>query len=171
VGRLAPEKNLHHVQQAWSALLGQGHDARLVWVGDGPARTRLAQGPAGQHFAGMRRGEDLASHYASSDLFLFASLSETYGNVVAEAMASGLAVVAYKSAAAAELIVDGENGRTVAPGDQAAFSAAALVLAQDPAQRRRLGERARHTMLNRSWDAVVARFEAILQEVCTHPSP
>lgn len=167
VGRMAPEKNLHHVQSAWSALRSQGVDARMVWVGDGPARAGLAQGPAGQHFAGMRRGEDLAAHYASGDLFLFASLTETYGNVVAEAMASGLAVVAYKSAAAAELIVDGENGRTVPPGDQAAFTAAAQALAQDPAQRRRLGERARATMLHRSWDTVVERFETILRQVST----
>ncbi len=80
-------------------------------------------------------------------------------------MASGLAVVAYKSAAAAELIVDGENGRTVSPGDQAAFTAAAQALARDPEQRRRLGERARASMLNRSWETVVERFEAILREV------
>ncbi|MCZ7654038.1 MAG: glycosyltransferase [Rhodocyclaceae bacterium] len=81
--------------------------------------------PADQ-FAGTRTGADLAAHYASADLFLFGSLTETYGNVVAEAMASGLPVVAYRSAASAELVVDGFSGRSVAPGDADAFVTAAL---------------------------------------------
>ncbi|MBI5330645.1 MAG: glycosyltransferase family 1 protein [Betaproteobacteria bacterium] len=165
VGRLAPEKNLTHVQTAFAGILARRADSRMVWVGDGPARAGLEAAPEGQHFAGVRRDADLAAHYASADLFLFASLTETYGNVVAEAMASGLAVVAYKSAAAAELIVDGENGRTVSPGDQAAFTAAALALAEDDALRRHLGERARATMRNRAWSTVVERFEQVLREV------
>jgi glycosyltransferase involved in cell wall biosynthesis len=170
VGRLAPEKNLGHVQNAWDALRSQGLDVRMIWVGDGPARTALDHGRQGQHFAGVRRGVDLATHYASGDLFLFSSLSETYGNVVAEAMASGLAVVAYKSAAAAELIRDGENGRCVPPGDPAAFNAAALDLAKDPTLRRRLGCCARSDMHSRSWEKVAQRFESTLLDVVTKSS-
>lgn len=115
-------------------------------------------------FAGQRSGEDLAAHYASGDLFLFPSLTETFGNVTQEALASGLAVLAFRSAAAAELIVDGENGRTVAAGDDAAFIRAALQLAKEPAIRRRLGERARQSVIGRDWSGVAQQFADTLRE-------
>ena len=115
-------------------------------------------------FAGQRSGEDLAAHYASGDLFLFPSLTETFGNVTQEALASGLAVLAFRSAAAAELIVDGENGRTVAVGDDAAFIRAALQLAKEPAIRRRLGERARQSVVGRDWSGIAEQFADTLRE-------
>lgn len=164
VGRLAPEKNLCLVQKAFAAIRAVNPGARMIWVGDGPSRQHLAAAGADQHFAGTRTGGDLAAHYASADLFLFPSLTETYGNVVAEAMASGLAVLAYRSAAAAELIVDGENGRTVAPGDEPAFVTAAAELAAAPARLGALAAAARPSMLARGWDGVVARFEKVLRE-------
>ena len=165
VGRLAAEKNLDLVVRGFAAILEQRPSARLVWVGDGPSREVLAQAPLPQHFAGVQRGAELASHYASADLFLFPSLTETYGNVVAEAMASGLPVLAYHSAAAAELIVDGANGVTVTPGDELAYlDAARRITDADAAWRRRLGIAARQTMLARGWEHVVARFEAVLRE-------
>jgi len=139
--------------------------ARLVWVGDGPSRALLVQSPLPQHFAGVQRGAELAAHYASADLFLFPSLTETYGNVVAEAMASGLPVLAYHSAAAAELIADGKNGVSVTPGDALAYLDAARRIAESGADwRRQLGAAARQTMLARGWEQVVARFEAVLHE-------
>jgi len=115
-------------------------------------------------FAGQRSGEDLAAHYASGDLFLFPSLTETFGNVTQEALASGLAVLAFRSAAAAELIVDGENGRTVAVGDEAAFIRAAVQLAREPAIRWRLGERARQSVIGRDWGGVAEQFADTLRE-------
>lgn len=163
VGRLAPEKNLDVACRAFEAVRAARPDARMVWVGDGPAAARLGRERPGDHFAGMRTGADLAAHYASADLFLFGSLTETYGNVVAEAMASGLAVVAYRSAAAAELIEDGFSGRTAPPGDAYAFVAAALGLAIDEDLRRALGLRARLDMETRGWPAVVERFEGVLR--------
>jgi glycosyltransferase involved in cell wall biosynthesis len=163
VGRLAPEKNLALVEQAFAAIQARRPDARMIWVGDGPARKRLAAAHADHVFAGSRIGLDLASHYASADLFLFPSLTETYGNVVPEAMASGLPVVSYRAAAAAELIVDGENGRSVAPGDASAFLKAAEDMAFEP-RREALAQRARITALGRNWGAVVERFEAVLRE-------
>ncbi|MDD5297190.1 MAG: glycosyltransferase family 1 protein [Rhodocyclaceae bacterium] len=167
VGRLAPEKNLAVVEAAFAAIRAHRPDARMIWVGDGPARARLADAHPDHLFAGPRIGVDLATHYASADLFLFPSLTETYGNVVPEAMASGLPVVAYRSAAAAELILDGENGRSVPPGDVGAFlnAATALANAPDPAP---LARRARITALERGWDAVVDRFESVLNEVSGH---
>ena len=112
----------------------------------------------------MRLGEDLAKHYASADLFLFPSLTETYGNVVAEAMASGLPVLAYRSAAAAELIVEGENGRLVAPGDESGYKESALDLVSRPEQLPVLGAAARRSMLQHQWAVVVERFETVVRE-------
>jgi glycosyltransferase involved in cell wall biosynthesis len=166
VGRLAAEKNLALVVDAFRAVSQADPQARLVWVGDGPARGLLEREPLQQHFAGWRTGAELSEHYASADLFLFPSLTETYGNVVAEAMASGLAVVAYRSAAAAELIVDGENGLIASAGDARAFVDAALRFASaDQARQCGLRLAARESMLPRQWDQVVASFENVLREV------
>jgi glycosyltransferase involved in cell wall biosynthesis len=164
VGRLAPEKNLDVTCHAFDAIRAARPDARMVWVGDGPAAARLQRERPADRFAGMRTGSDLAAHYASADLFLFGSLTETYGNVVAEAMASGLAVTAYRSAAAAELIQDGFSGRTAPPGDDYAFAAAALGLALDDDLRRAVGLRARLDMEARGWPAVVECFEGVLRQ-------
>jgi glycosyltransferase involved in cell wall biosynthesis len=119
------------------------------------------------HFAGQQQGVDLAAHYASGDVFLFPSLSETFGNVTQEAMASGLAVVAFRSAAAAELIVDGENGRCVAPGDESAFIEAAAALTHSRAALGQLRERARQRVAACGWGAVALRFELVLREAIT----
>jgi glycosyltransferase involved in cell wall biosynthesis len=164
VGRLAPEKNLDDACRAFDTLCAARPGARMVWVGDGPAAAHLRRVRPRDHFAGTRTGAELAAHYASADLFLFGSLTETYGNVVAEAMASGLAVTAYRSAAAAELIQDGFSGRTAPPGDSYAFTAAALGLALDDDLRRAAGLRARLDMESRGWPAVVERFEGVLRQ-------
>ena len=163
VGRLAPEKNLALAEEAFAAIESRQPGAKMIWVGDGPARARLQASHPGHHFAGARIGEDLAVHYASADLFLFPSLTETYGNVVTEAMASGLAVLAYRSAAAAELIRDGANGITVAPGDARAFINAATDLASRDTTD--MGQSARFTALTRGWSGVVERFEEVLREM------
>lgn len=167
VGRIAAEKNLELVLRAFSAIQGMNPAARLILVGDGPMRAALSRERPDVVFAGMRTGEDLAAHYASSDLFLFPSLSETFGNVVLEAMASGLTVLAYHYAAAAEAICSGTNGITVPRNDEAAFVERALRLASDSALRLQLGDRARTSCTERfTWDKVNDRFEAALKDVC-----
>ncbi|MCX9158168.1 glycosyltransferase family 1 protein [Niveibacterium sp. 24ML] len=172
VGRLAPEKNLALVEAAFRHIGAQEPKARMVWVGDGPARASLARAHPDHHFAGARYGADLATHYASADLFLFPSLTETYGNVTVEAMASGLAVLAYDCAAAALLIRHDENG-CVAPEDDAqAFIQTACRMAGDSALRERLGEAARRSVLPLAWEAVVADFEASLRAtILRHGDP
>jgi glycosyltransferase involved in cell wall biosynthesis len=164
VGRIAPEKNLALVRRSFAEIRLRHPAARMVWVGDGPSARQLASEHPDHHFAGMRTGEDLAAHYASADLYLFPSLTETYGNVVAEAMASGLPVVAYRSAAAAELVADGENGVVAPPGDEEAFIAAALWMLEAPGRLAELSLAARLVMLPRSWAGVVASFEDVARE-------
>lgn len=129
VGRIAPEKSLPLVTRAFEAIRAMVPAARMLFVGDGPALSSLKHRHPDYIYAGLQRGADLAAHYSSADLFLFPSLTETYGNVVPEALASGLGVVAFRCAAAADLIRDGINGRTIDPGDEKAFVDAAVALA------------------------------------------
>lgn len=126
VGRLAAEKNLDLAFSAFDAILAKHPRARLVMVGDGPVREALAAQHPHVVFAGMRHGADLANHYASGDLFLFPSLTETFGNVTLEALASGVPVVAYDYAAAREHVHDSNAGARVPCGNADAFVAAAL---------------------------------------------
>jgi glycosyltransferase involved in cell wall biosynthesis len=165
VGRLAPEKNLAVVTQAFHAIAAQNPRARMVWVGNGPALAGLRAAHPEHIFAGPRIDEDLAAHYASADLFLFGSLSETWGNVLTEALASGLSVVTYQRAGAQILIRDGENGITVKAGDAQAFISAAVALACDMTSRQRLGLAASRSMQAHGWEAIVERFESVLREV------
>ncbi|MFN7572786.1 MAG: glycosyltransferase family 4 protein [Betaproteobacteria bacterium] len=160
VGRLAPEKNLGLVLEAYAAMRGARPDTRLVLVGDGPERAALQARCPQAIFAGMRHGTALAQHYASADVFLFASLTETYGNVTAEALASGLAVVAFDHAAAGQLIRDGSNGRLAPPADRAAFVACARELAADDGLRARLRAQAGASVRDAGWEAVAAQVEA-----------
>ena len=165
VGRVAPEKNLPLVLEAFAAIRRRVPNARLVIVGDGPLRKSLQADNPDVVFAGARRGEDLAAHYASGDLFLFPSLSETWGNVTLEAMASGLCVVAYDCAAAAEVIASGGDGLLVRPGAAAAFVAESVVAASDPDLRVRIAEAARRRSESLDWERIHDRFATSLQRV------
>ncbi|WIV97071.1 glycosyltransferase family 4 protein [Kinneretia aquatilis] len=165
VGRIAPEKNLAALTAAFEAIQQVQPRARLVVVGSGPQQAELQARWPQAIFAGQRKGEDLAAHYASGDLFLFPSLTETFGNVTTEAMASGLPVVAFNYAAAAQLIRSGENGLLVPMDDQAAFVRAALSLADQAALRRQMGAAACQTASELDWSAIVARFEGVLDSV------
>jgi len=111
--------------------------------------------------AGQRQGEDLARHCASGDLFVFASLTETWGNVTGEAMASGLAVLAYDYAAAAQLIQCGHNGVRVRVDDRAAFIKQAVELAARPAQLRELGANAFEASKLMGWPSIVDQVEQV----------
>jgi glycosyltransferase involved in cell wall biosynthesis len=169
VGRLAPEKNLTVLLHAYNAIREAMPRARLLFVGDGPMRAALAASCPDAIFAGQRRAEDLAAHYASADMFLFPSLTETYGNVTVEAMASGLPVVAFDCAAAGQLIQSGRNGVLARGEDADAFARAALALAADPVRRASLGASARQTARGFDWDDVVTRFESVLTHAIDHP--
>lgn len=162
VGRLAAEKNLALVFRAFDAMRASHPASRLVLVGDGPERGNWQAKRPDAVFCGTRIGEALAAHYASADVFLFPSLTETWGNVTIEAMASGLAVVAYDCAAAEEVIRHGENGLKAPPENEAAFIAEAVYLAPDAALQRRLGTAASARAAQLSWDAIIDSFERVL---------
>jgi glycosyltransferase involved in cell wall biosynthesis len=165
VGRMAPEKNLADVISAFEAMRLCAPRAKLVLVGDGPQRAALQARCPDAIFAGMRVGAELAGYFASGDIFLFPSLTETYGNVTVEAMASGLAVVAYNYAAASEHIEHGRNGMLAAFGESAKFVSAAAELALDHERCRDMGARARKTAEQLDWDRVVQRLESVFLSV------
>jgi glycosyltransferase involved in cell wall biosynthesis len=162
VGRLALEKNLGVALDAFDAVRERVPEARLVMVGDGPQRNALRRRCPDAIFAGTQHGEALAAHYASADVFLFPSVTETFGNVVVEAMASGLPVVAFDTAAAGMHVRSHENGWLAPVGDAALFTQAAVALATDAGLRRRLGQAARLTAQSLDWPRVLERFEAAL---------
>jgi glycosyltransferase involved in cell wall biosynthesis len=136
-----------------------------VIVGDGPEREALQKRYPEFHFAGMQRGEALAAHYASGDIFLFPSVTETFGNVVTEALASGLVVVTYDYAAGREHIRHGGNGILAPFNDADAFRAAAVAIAGRPACWPAMRTAARATALDVTWEKIVSRFRETLAAV------
>ena len=163
VGRLAPEKNLGLLVQAFEAMRQVRPDSLLLLVGDGPARAELQARCPGAVFAGMRSGDDLAAHYASADAFVFPSMTETYGNVTPEAMASGLPVLAFDHAAAGQLIAHQHSGLLARLGSVDEFVAMAAQLAGNPQQALAWGLQARQTTLACQWDQVVAQVEGLMR--------
>ena len=162
VGRLAPEKNVPLAVAAYRAMQRVQSAARCVIVGDGPLRGELEKAHPDLVFCGMRTGADLAAHYASADIFLFPSETETFGNVTLEAMASGLVVVAYDYAAARIHVAHGESGALVPRGDARAFVEGAAALARRPECLPEMRRRARAHASSVDWPTVVAVFEALL---------
>ena len=165
VSRLAAEKNLQVAINAFEQMQAVIGDARLVVVGDGPARATLQKHYPQVIFAGMRTGEDLASHYASGDVFLNPSLTETFGNVTVEAMASGLAVLAFDYAAARQHIRHDVNGLLAPLNDTTAFFEQAVALIQIPDRIQRLRARARLSVEQLTWTAIMGQLEKVLSDL------
>jgi glycosyltransferase involved in cell wall biosynthesis len=169
VGRISAEKNLPLVLRTFEAMQAMNPNLKLILVGDGPVRAELQRQNPGYIFAGMRTGEDLATHYASGDIFLFPSTTETYGNVTVEAMASGLAVVAYRYAAAAEHIKHERNGLHAEYGNEEEFIVQACKLAIDVSRVQKMRIQAHQTMLKLDWQNIVDQFEQALAQLAVKP--
>jgi glycosyltransferase involved in cell wall biosynthesis len=165
VGRIAAEKDYPLLFRAHAAARAANPRCRSVLVGDGPLRARLQRQHPEAIFAGFIPRDELARHYASADLYIHASGTETFGNVLTEAMASGLAVAAFDYAAARLFLRSGENGLSVPVGQPEALLAEAGKLAADEPMRRRLGAAAAVAMEGQSWEKVLAGFDTELSHV------
>jgi glycosyltransferase involved in cell wall biosynthesis len=166
VGRIAAEKNLAEAVEAFLAMQTVEPRAKFVLVGDGPERAGLEQRHPEFHYAGMRKGAELAAHYASADVFLFASVTETFGNVVTEALASGLVVVAYDYAATRQHVIHGRNGYAARFADKQALVDMAVTAMRQRSLWPALREEARATAQTITWEAIVNRFEGELRQAC-----
>ncbi len=173
VGRMAAEKNYPLLFRAFDAIKAVAPRARLVLVGDGPMLSVYQTQRPDVVFTGFYTGINLARHYAAGDIYLHASTTETFGNVITEALASGLAVSAFDYAAAHEFIRHGENGLVAPVTDEPAFLANAVRLGREPGLCARLALAAPAGASGNTWDAIIDRFAADLAEAAAehHAAP
>ncbi len=173
VGRISKEKNLPLLATVFKTLLESHPELKLIVVGDGPYLTEMRQVMAGPAcaFTGYLAGEELAEVYASCDLFVFPSTTDTFGNVVLEAQASGLPVVVTDSGGPQESVIHGETG-VIIPGDNEAelFKAINLLLA-DPARLKEMGRAARDHVQQRSFAAAFQASWKMYEERADHRQP
>jgi len=165
VGRLSKEKNLDGLRAAWRIIAAARPDARLVVVGDGPQPAALDGD--GVIRTGVLHGEELATAFASADVFAFASETETFGNVVVEAAASGLPAVVAAAGAAHEHVVAGETGVVVDGRDPQTFAREVLALFANPTRRARMAVTARAHARSYDLDAAVAATWELYRGVAT----
>ena len=169
-GRLAPEKRVQHLIQAWPAVRAAHPNATLLILGVGPEEGALKQaaGP-GVMFAG--RIENVVPYLQAADIFVLPSAAEGLSVAMLEAMSTGLAAVVTRVGGAADVIQHGENGWLIPPDDPAALQAALLTLAGDPAQRLSLGQRARASVVNNySLPVLAKRLRALYERLILNPN-
>lgn len=175
VGRLSHEKQILTVAQTYRALARPG--VHLAIVGDGPARGDLEAALHGLPVTmmGYLRGEDLAATYAAADLFLFPSTTETFGQVVLEAMASGVPVIGCDAEGVRDLVRNGHTGLLARPNDPEDFREATRSLLTDPVRRAALGAASRAEALTHTWpevmDGLLALYARIIMAPTTPPDP
>ena len=168
VGRVAAEKNLELAMRAFERMREVVPDAKCVVVGDGPVRASLEERYPLVRFAGVKTGEDLAKHYASADLLLFPSETETFGNVLLEGMASGLVTVSYDYAASERYVNHGVNGLKATRGDEENFIRLGIeALHRNPDIR----QAARETAERLGWEQVVKDFNDRMADIAAMGRP
>ncbi|HAV12850.1 MAG TPA: glycoside hydrolase [Opitutae bacterium] len=164
VSRLAAEKNIPLAAKAFERIKAQHKKVACVFVGDGPERAKLEKAHPDYIFAGMQKGEDLARHYASADLFVFPSVTETFGNVVTEAMASGLVTLAYDYAAPRRYIEHGRSGYLANFDQSDDFLQSLDTALEQRTQWKAIRQSARQTAEALGWEGIVSQFVIDLEE-------
>ncbi len=164
-GRMAAEKNYPLLFECYNAMRAANPRCVFILVGDGPVRRSLEKLWPHARFTGFVTRDELAEHYASADIYIHASLTETFGNVLTEAMASGLAVAGFNYAAARQFIQNGVNGLAVSNDDPLQLVRAAALLAGDSDLRSRLRAAAAASVERQSWASVIGGFEQELLEL------
>ncbi len=165
ISRLVKEKGLDVYSQTIRKLQTDGMSVRALIVGDGPEREALQRELPHAVFTGHLSGPGLVTAFASSDTFLFPSVTETFGNVTLEAMASGLPVVCADAAGSRSLVEDGVTGFLCPPHDMARFVSAVGRLAADESLRAEMGTAARRDAARYSWPAVLSRMVDYYRDV------
>lgn len=165
VGRLAPEKNVGLAIQAFREAQKHSPDAKMIIVGDGPLRKSLQSSHPDIIFSGMQTGQALARHYASADIFLSASMSETFGNTLLEAMASRLATISFDYAATKKHVIHNSNGIAIPFNDSVKFIQETIALSHNRSLKTRLATNARATTLPLSWSSISNQYEHIIEHL------
>ncbi|MEY2586051.1 MAG: hypothetical protein QOD80_2077, partial [Verrucomicrobiota bacterium] len=158
VGRISREKDLDVLAAAYKKIRKAGHPVKLYLVGDGPYAEALAATLPDAVFLGYLTGEKLAKAYASADAFVFPSTTDTFGNVVLEAQASGLPVIVSDIGGPKELVDDGRTGFVTKAHDPEDFARAIERISGDASLRARMGEEARRQVIDRSWPGAFRKF-------------
>jgi glycosyltransferase involved in cell wall biosynthesis len=160
VGRISREKDLDLLADAYRRLRKEGLPVRLFVVGHGPYSEALAKSLPDAFFTGYLRGTELATAYASADIFVFPSTTDTFGNVILEAQASGLPVVVSDSGGPKELVAHKANGLITRSHNVEDFTGAIRTLVTDQTLRGRMANSARDSVIDRSWPRAFAKFWA-----------
>jgi len=171
VSRLVWEKGLDVYADVIERLEQQDVPHRSMVVGDGPAREELEARLPNTVFTGFLEGNDLAQAYASSDVFLFPSDTETFGNVTLEAMASGLPTVCAEAVGSRDLVNDGSTGRLCPPGDVEAFTEATRQLVLNAPLRNRMGTAAFQRAQDFTWEAILEKVNGYYDDVLGRQAP
>ena len=161
VGRMAPEKNLDQVLKTYEALKFTGQSFKLVMVGDGPLKEQFQKRFPEIIFPGMLSQSNLAAYYASSDLFIFPSQTETFGNVTLEALASGIPVLAFDCAAARDWVQTGVNGWLVAENNPEGFAAQAMAVFNTKGLLDQITKSTRQQVVHLDWDQIAEQVESV----------
>ena len=161
VGRMAPEKNLDQVLKTYEALKSTGQAFELVMVGDGPLKEQFQKRYPEIIFPGMLSHSNLAAYYASSDLFIFPSQTETFGNVTLEALASGIPVLAFDCAAARDWVQTGINGWLVAENNPEGFAAQAVSIFKSKELFEQITQSTRQQVVHLDWDQIAEQVESV----------
>lgn len=161
VGRMAPEKNLDQVLKTYEALKLKGQAFKLVMVGDGPLKEQFQKRFPEIIFPGMLSQSNLAAYYASSDLFIFPSQTETFGNVTLEALASGIPVLAFDCAAAMDWVQTGINGWLVAENNPEGFAAQAVTIFNSKDLLGQITQSTRQQVVHLNWDQIAEQVESV----------